>query len=131
MVGVPKPFPLCRATTGIYRRNPNTGNNTQINEHMRPQPRFLPEILAQIRDIGLKRGAVSISVAKKAVEEKLSDGIYMVRWLCWTLHDEEGKEVTPPEFRILGEGCDVEVVRSGVPKTLLGLDVYVDTDVDV
>jgi len=87
----------------------------QAIEHHRPQ-----------------RGVLKVSVAKdpKWEQSPASSEEVLVRWLCWSLEDDD-REVVSPEFEVLHPDVTEERLRKELPVHFPSVVVTVDDDIDV
>ena len=77
----------------------------------------------------LKQGCVHISIAKDSRwEQSSNEGDVFVRWLCWSLEDQ-GTEVAPPVFEVVGDECTIDVLTKELPAFFHGIDLKFDHDI--
>ncbi len=76
-------------------------------------------------------GTLRVSVADEPRWEASSAGDQvLVRWACWSL-ELGGREVTEPEFEVLGTEATRDLLAGELPVAFPGVQVVVDNDIDV
>lgn len=86
----------------------------------------------RLRGLGpLRRGVVRVSVANETRWENSAHGTeVLVRWACWSIEDD-GVEVSPPEFEVLSASVTQDRLREELPALLPDVGLVVDGDVDL
>ena len=101
------------------------------------EDRPLPPLVVQIREalgkIGDRRLTIRVSVARNPVWEKskTGDDDVLVRWLCWSIEDQEEVEVVRPNFAVLSDKITEAHLRNELPAFFPDSIVIVDDNIEV
>jgi len=91
---------------------------------------FTDELKAKLRQFGSERGTVVFSISKEPVEEVFDDGERLtVRWICWSINNKEGLEVSKPEFSMVHPDLTLEILRSDIGEEYDGWRITYDHNV--
>lgn len=95
------------------------------------EPLLIKQIKAALPQVKSSRAKLHVSVAREPVWEKspLGDEV-LVRWLCWSLDDENG-EVVAPTFEVLSKDVTEQQLARELPSFFPGVEVVVDHDIEV
>ncbi len=93
---------------------------------------ILKDIKLAINEFKLSSGSVHISLSKNVVEEEFENRQFaMVRWLCWSIDDQNGNEVVEPRYEVCGPDLTLEEIQSAFGESVDGLSVLLDHDIGV
>ena len=97
----------------------------------------VPPLVKSIRDAVVQFGAqqmtIRVSVARNPVWEKskTGDDDVLVRWLCWSIEDQEEVEVVRPNFAVLSDKITEAHLRNELPAFFPDSIVIVDDNIEV
>lgn len=92
---------------------------------------LLKRIRAALDSLPANGAILRVSVADEPKWEKSkSGGEVLVRWLCWSI-EQDGQEVSAPEFEVLHQDVTKERLSSELPAVFPDVQVRVDNDIDV
>jgi len=100
------------------------------DEDMQPHQSPVVQTIQASLDAHQSAKALRISVAKEPKwENDPAGGQIFVRWMCWNLLDEQGRDITAPEFEVLSKEVTGERLMNELPAVLPGVVVVVDDDI--
>ena len=93
---------------------------------------ILEDIKVAISKHKLITGTVHISLSKNVVEEEFENGqLAMVRWLCWSIDNQNGYEVVEPTYEVCCPDLTLEEIQIAFGERLDGLSILFDHDIGV